>query len=217
MIRSDLSVTDVATRYERGGACAISVLTDEHYFGGSVLDLAAIRPITGLPLLRKDFIIDEIQIYEAAAVGADAILLIAAALDDGALAKLRAVAEDEFDLDAVVEVHTAKELQRAITAGARVIGVNNRDLRTFQTSLATSERLIAQAPQDRMMISESGLQNPKSLLDLRTLGFRGFLIGEALMRARDPEAALRNFIAGAEDERERRQAAMPSKTDALQL
>ena len=217
VIRSDLSVTDVATRYERGGACAISVLTDEHYFGGSILDLAAIRPITGLPLLRKDFIIDEIQIYEAAAVGADAILLIAAALDNGALAKLRAIAEDEFDLDAVVEVHTAKELQRAITAGARVIGVNNRDLRTFQTSLATSERLIAQAPQDRIMISESGLQNSKSLLDLRTLGFRGFLIGEALMRARDPEAALRNFIAGAEDERERRQAAMPSNTDALQL
>ena len=199
-IRSDLSATDVATRYERGGACAISVLTDEQYFGGSIHDLGAIRASTVLPLLRKDFIIDEIQIYEAAAVGADAVLLIAAALDDPALAKLRATAEDELGLDAVVEVHTSGELRRAVKAGARIIGVNNRDLRTFRTSLETSERLIAEAPRDRIMISESGLQNPKSLRHLRELGFRGFLIGEALMRAPDPEAALRDFIAGAEDQ-----------------
>ena len=105
-IRNDLSATDVAIRYERGGACAISVLTDEQYFGGSILDLGAIRASTVLPLLRKDFIIDEIQIYEAAAVGADAVLLIAAALDDTALAKLRATVEDELGLDALVEVHT---------------------------------------------------------------------------------------------------------------
>jgi indole-3-glycerol phosphate synthase len=212
-IRSDLSATDVATRYERGGACAISVLTDEHYFGGSILDFAAIRASTALPLLRKDFIIDEIQIYEAAAVGADAVLLIAAALNDDALAKLRATAEDELGLDALVEVHTSEELHRAVRASARIIGVNNRDLRTFRTSLETSERLIAQAPRDQIMISESGLQNPKSLCHLRALGFRGFLIGEALMRARDPEAALRNFIARAEDE----PAATASDTDALQF
>jgi indole-3-glycerol phosphate synthase/phosphoribosylanthranilate isomerase len=199
-IRSDLSATDVATRYERSGACAISVLTDEQYFGGSILDLSAIRESTALPLLRKDFIIDEIQIYEAAAVGADAVLLIAAALDDGALAKLRATAEDELGLDAVVEVHTLEELHRAVTTGTKLIGVNNRDLRTFRTSWKTSERLIAEAPRDRIMISESGLQNPKSLRHLRALGFRGFLIGEALMRAPDPEAALRDFIAGAEDQ-----------------
>jgi indole-3-glycerol phosphate synthase len=199
-IRNDLSATDVATRYERGGACAISVLTDEQYFGGSILDLGAIRASTALPLLRKDFIIDEIQIYEAAAVGADAVLLIAAALEDGALAKLRATAEEELGLDAVVEVHTSEELRSAVKAGARIIGVNNRDLRTFQTSLEASERLIAEAPRDRIMISESGLQNPKSLRHLRELGFRGFLIGEALMRARDPESALRDFIAGAEDQ-----------------
>ena len=198
-IRNDLSATDVATRYERGGACAISVLTDEQYFGGSIVDLARFARVTALPLLRKDFIIDEIQIYEAAAVGADAVLLIAAALDDAALAKLRATAEDELGLDAVVEVHTSEELRRAVKAGARIIGVNNRDLRTFQTSLETSERLIAEAPRDRIMISESGLHNPKSLRHLRALGFRGFLIGEALMRARDPEAALRDFIAGAEE------------------
>jgi indole-3-glycerol phosphate synthase len=215
-IRSDLSATDVAPRYERGGACAISVLTDEQYFGGSILDLGAIRAITALPLLRKDFIIDEIQIYEAAVVGADAVLLIAAALDDGALAKLRATAEDELGLDAVIEVHTSEELRRAIKAGARIIGVNNRDLQTFRTSLETSERLIAEAPRDRVMISESGLQNPTSLRHLRTLGFRGFLIGEALMGARDPEVALRDFIAGAEDGPERSQA-MASDTDVLQV
>jgi indole-3-glycerol phosphate synthase len=193
-IRGDLSATDVATRYERGGACAISILTDEQYFGGSILDLVAIRESTGLPLLRKDFIIDEIQIYEAAGVGADAVLLIAAALDDDALEKLRATAEDELGLDAVVEVHTSEELQRVVMTGARIIGVNNRDLRTFRTSLETSERLLAEAPRDRVMISESGLQDPKSLRHLQTLGFRGFLIGEALMRATDPEVALRDLI-----------------------
>ena len=198
-IRSDLSATDVATRYERGGACAISVLTDEEYFGGSILDFVAIRESTALPLLRKDFIIDEIQIYEAAVVGADAVLLITAALDDAVLAKLRATAEDELGLNAVVEVHTSEELRRAMGAGARIIGVNNRDLRTFRTSLETSERLIAEAPRDRVMISESGLQNAKSLRHLQTLGFRGFLIGEALMRAPDPEAALRDLIAAVED------------------
>src|SRR5215831_21161094 len=185
---------EIATRYERGGACAISVLTDEQYFGGSILDLGAIRANTALPLLRKDFIIDEIQIYEAAVVGADAVLLITAALDDGALTKLRATAEDELGLDVVVEVHTSEELYRAMRAGAKIIGVNNRDLRTFRTSLQTSERLIGEAPTDRVMISESGLQNSESLRHLHALGFCGFLIGEALMRAPDPEAALRNFI-----------------------
>src|SRR5262245_29037896 len=113
-IRSDLSATDAARHYERGGACAISVLTDEQYFNGSILDLVAIRASTALPLLRKDFIIDEIQIYEAAAFGADAILLITGAVDDAALTKLRSTAENELGLDAVVEVHTAEELQRAV-------------------------------------------------------------------------------------------------------
>ena len=214
-IRDDLSATDVGTSYERGGACAISVLTDEQYFGGSILDLGAIRASTVLPLLRKDFIIDEIQIYEAAAVGADAVLLIVAALDDAALAKLRATVEDELGLDAVVEVHTSEELRRAVREGAKIIGVNNRDLRTFRTSLETSERLIAEAPDDRIMISESGLQNPKSLRHLQALGFRGFLIGEALMRAPNPEAALRHFIAGAQDIEDLREAAIASDTDAL--
>src|SRR5262249_50681538 len=158
MIRNDLSAADAAISFASGGACAISVLTDEQYFGGSVSDLQAVRASTVLPLLRKDFIVDEIQIYEAAVVGADAVLLITAALEDATLAKLRAVAEDELGLDAVVEVHTAEELRRAVQAGARIIGVNNRDLRTFRTSLDTSERIIAEAPRDRIMISESGLQ-----------------------------------------------------------
>src|SRR3954463_8521509 len=216
-IRNDLSATDVATRYERGGACAISVLTDEQYFGGSILDLGAIRGITTLPLLRKDFIVDEIQIYEAAAFGADAVLLIAAALDDPALARLRTTAVDELGLDALVEVHTPQELHRAVKTGARIIGVNNRDLGTFQTSINTSERLIAEAPRDRILISESGLQDPKSLCHLRALGFRGFLIGEALMRSPDPEAALRDFIAGAGDVKMGTHATMLSDTDALQV
>src|SRR5436305_311146 len=194
IISIDLSATEVAGCYERGGACAISVLTDEEYFGGSIFDLTAVRASTDLPIVRKDFIIDPIQIYEAAIAGADAVLLIAGALDDTALAKLRAIAEDELALDALSDVHTSDELRRTLNADAKIIGVNNRNLRTFQISLETSERLIAEAPRDRIMISESGLQSPKSLRHLRALGFRGFLIGEALMCAPDPEAALRELI-----------------------
>jgi indole-3-glycerol phosphate synthase len=199
IIRNDLSAIDVARCYERGGACAISVLTDEEYFGGSIVDLTAVRAKTRLPLLRKDFIIDAIQVFETAVAGADAVLLIAGALDDAALAKLRALAEDDLGLDALVEVHTSEELRRALNTGAKIIGVNNRDLRTFRISLNTSERLIAEAPRDRIMISESGLQSAKSLRHLQTFGFRGFLIGEALMRASNPETALRDLITGADD------------------
>ena len=199
IIRDDLTVSEIVRCYERGGACAISVLTDEQYFGGSVADLCAARLSTNLPLLRKDFIIDPIQILEAAVAGADAVLLIVAALDETSLTRLRALAEDELGLDALVETHTAGELRRALNAGARIIGVNNRDLRTFRISLKTSERLIAEAPRDRILISESGLQRADSLLRLRTLGFRGFLIGEALMREQDPEASLRDLVAVGEE------------------
>jgi indole-3-glycerol phosphate synthase len=199
IIRDDLSAADVARRYERGGACAISVLTDEEYFGGSLEDLSAARSSAKLPVLRKDFIIDPIQIYEAAIAGADAALLIVAALDDALLGRLRQVAEDDLGLDALVEVHTSDELRRALDAGVKIIGVNNRDLKTFQISLNTSERLIAEAPPGSIMISESGLQSAESLCRLRNLGFRGFLIGEVLMRAGDPERALRDLTAAAED------------------
>jgi indole-3-glycerol phosphate synthase len=199
MIRDDLTVNEVVRCYERGGACAISVLTDEEYFDGSIVDLRAARSGTKLPVLRKDFIIDPIQIFEAAIAGADAVLLIVAALDDFSLGQLRALAEDELGLDALVEVHTSGELRRALNAGAKLIGVNNRDLRTFRVSLDTSERLIAEAPRHRMMVSESGLHDPRSLRHLQELGFRGFLIGEALMRAPDPTAALRDLLTAAEN------------------
>jgi len=195
VIRAGLSPGETARLYERGGASAISVLTDEEYFGGSINDLIDVRASTRLPILRKDFIIDPIQIYQAAIAGADAVLLIAAVLDDSLLEKMRAIAEDELGLDALVEVHTSEELQRALNSGAKLIGVNNRDLRTFEVSLQTSERLIAGAPPDRVLISESGLQDAVSLRRLQALGFRGFLIGERLMRASDPEAALRDLRA----------------------
>src|SRR5881227_1895137 len=198
IIRDDLSVSDFVRCYERGGACAISVLTDEEYFGGSIADLRAARSSTNLPLLRKDFIIDPIQILESAIAGADAVLLIVAALDDVSLGELRALAEDELGLDALVEVHTVQELRRAVNAGARIVGVNNRDLGTFQVSVSTSERLITEAPRDKIMISESGLHSADALLRLHKLGFRGFLIGEALMRAPGPERALRDFVAAVE-------------------
>ncbi len=195
VIRAGLSPAETARLYERGGACAISVLTDKEYFGGSINDLIDVRASTRLPILRKDFIIDPIQIYQAAIAGADAVLLIAALLDDSLLEKMRAMAEAELGLDALVEVHTTEELQRALNSGAKLIGVNNRDLRTFEVSLQTSERLIAGAPPDRVMISESGLQDAVSLRHLQALGFRGFLVGERLMRASDPEAALRDLCA----------------------
>src|SRR5262249_7400765 len=199
IIRDDLTVSEIVRCYERGGAFAISVLTDEEYFGGSIADLCAARSTTDLPLLRQDFILDPIQIFEAAAAGADAVLLIVAALDDASLGELRAVAEDELGLDALVEAHTSGELSRALAAGAKLIGVNNRDLSTFQVSLNTSERLIAEAPPNKILISESGLQSADSLLRLSKIGFRGFLIGEALMRAPDPEKALHDLVAAPED------------------
>jgi indole-3-glycerol phosphate synthase len=200
IIRDDLSADEVARCYERGGACAISVLTDEEFFGGSIVDLRVARSSTNLPLLRKDFIIDPIQIYEAAITGADAVLLIVAALDNTSLKDLRSLAEDELGLDALVEVHSSEELNCALNADAKIIGVNNRDLRTFRSSLDTSERLIAEAPRDRILISESGLQSVKDLRHLQALGFRAFLIGEALMRAPNPEMALRDLLVQPEDQ-----------------
>jgi len=199
IIRDDLTVNEIVRCYERGGACAISVLTDEEYFAGSIADLGAARSSTKLPLLRKDFIIDPMQVFEAAIAGADAVLLIAAALDEMSLAELRTLAENELGLDALVEVHNSEELNRALNARAKIIGVNNRDLRTFQVSLNTSQRLIAEAPRGKIMVSESGLQSAESLVRLRELGFRAFLIGEVLMRAADPEKSLHNLIIAAGD------------------
>lgn len=198
-IRSGVGPGEIVRAYERGGASAISVVTDEEYFGGSLGDLVTARAQTSLPILRKDFVVDPTQIFAAAIAGADAILLIVAALDDTSLQRLRETAEDELGLDALVEVHAADELRRATKAGARLIGVNNRDLRTLRVSLETSERLIADAPRDAIMISESGLSGGGDLRRLAALGYRGFLIGEMLMRAADPAAKLRELVQACED------------------
>jgi len=193
MIREGANPSDVARAYQAGGAVAMSVLTEEDYFAGSLDDLRAVKSTVELPVLRKDFVVDEYQVYESAAAGADAILLIVAALDDESLLRLRRLAEDELGIDALVEVHTSDEMKRAAACGARLIGVNNRDLRTFEVSLETSLSLAREAPSEALLISESGLNSAADLQRLYEAGYRGFLIGETLMRADDPAAALRGF------------------------
>lgn len=193
LIRADANVVEIARAYEIGGAVAVSVLTEEDYFAGSLDDLRQVKSTVELPVLRKDFIVDEYQVYESAVAGADAILLIVAALDDELLVRLRRLAEDELQMDALVEVHTSDEMKRATACGAKLIGVNNRDLRTFEVSLDTSLRLAREAPSEVLLISESGLNNAADLQRLYEAGYRGFLIGETLMRADDPAAALRSF------------------------
>ncbi len=193
-IRADADPLSTARTYESAGAAAVSVLTEEDYFGGSLDDLRSIRRAMSLPVLRKDFIFDEYQVYESGAAGADALLLIVAALDDETLVNLRRLTEDELGMDALVEVHSADEMKRAAACGARVIGVNNRDLQTFDVSLETSVQLTALAPKGAVLISESGIGSASDVARLRTLGYRGFLIGESLMRADDPEEALRAFL-----------------------
>ena len=192
-IREDANLTQIVQSYEAGSAVAISVLTEEDYFNGSLDDLRAVKSAVKLPVLRKDFIFHEYQVYESAAAGADAILLIVAALNDETLSHLRRLAEDELGLDALVEVHTSDEMQRAAAAGATLIGVNNRDLRTFNVSLETSVALAREAPPDALLISESGLHSSADLQRLRVAGYHGFLIGETLMRADDPAGMLRNL------------------------
>jgi indole-3-glycerol phosphate synthase len=190
-IRRDVAPAEVARLYESSGAAAVSVLTEEDYFLGALADLQEVRAATRLPLLRKDFIFDEWQLYESAAAGADVLLLIVAALDDERLARFRRIAEDELGLDALVEVHTRAELERAATCGASIIGVNNRNLHTFEVSLETSVELAGHAPPGALLVSESGLRAHADLQRLKSLGYRGFLVGETLMRAADPAAALR--------------------------
>ncbi len=192
-IRAGANLTEIVQGYEAGGAAAISVLTEEDYFDGSLDDLRAAKSTVNLPALRKDFVFDDYQVYESAAAGADAILLIVAALDDDTLARLRCLAEEELQMDALVEVHTSDEMKRANAAGATLIGVNNRDLRTFTVSLETSLALAREAPPNALLISESGLHNSSDLHCLRDAGYHGFLIGETLMRADDPANTLRNL------------------------
>jgi len=189
-IREDLDLEAVVRAYERGGATAISVLTHAPGFGGSLQDLAAARALTELPLLRKDFVVDPYQVLEAAAMGADAVLLIVAALSDAALRELHARA-DALGLAALVEVHDERELDRALAAGARVIGVNNRDLRTLEVDTSRTFALRARIPAEVVMVAESGFSRPEELRQLEAAGVDAVLIGEALMRSPNLEAAVR--------------------------
>jgi indole-3-glycerol phosphate synthase len=195
-ISAGASLPETVRAYERGGAAALSVLTEEDFFRGSLADLREAKASARLPVIRKDFIFDEYQVFESAAAGADALLLIVAALDDEKLSALLRLTEEELGMDALVEVHTAEELERALGAGARVVGVNNRNLRTFEVSLQTSIELAERAPAGTLLVSESGLRGAGDVDRLRACGFRAFLVGETLMRAEDPETALRR-LAGA--------------------
>lgn len=195
LIMDAASAWEMAYYYELGGAAAISVLTEEDFFRGSLWDLTEVSLNISLPVLRKDFIFDEYQLWEAAAAGADALLLIVAVLDDATLTRLRRITEEELGMDALVEVHTAEELRRAGDCGAKLIGVNNRNLHNFEVSLETSVELIKHAPEGALLVSESGLRVHADLVRLKSLGYRGFLIGETLMRAGHPAEVLRTLLA----------------------
>lgn len=183
----------LAPALEAAGACALSVLTEPEFFQGALEDLQVARSVTRLPVLRKDFLFDPYQVYEARAAGADAFLLIAAILRTAELQQLITLGK-QLGMAALVEVHTADELERALEAGAEIIGVNNRDLRTFEVSLETSLRLIEVIPEGCVAVSESGLRSHNDLKRLRAAGFDAFLIGEHLMQAADPAAALRGLL-----------------------
>lgn len=196
VLRDDYDPAAIARAYAQTGAAAISVLTEPAFFDGALDHLAAVRDAVSLPLLRKDFIVTEYQVVEARACGADAVLLIAAALERPALAGLRELAE-RLGLAALVEVHDETELDRALEAGARIVGVNNRNLRTLAVSIEASERLIEQIPDECVAVAESGLRRGDDLRRLSAAGYDAFLIGEHLMSAADPGAALAALLAEA--------------------
>src|SRR5690606_33487001 len=183
----------VAGWYEAAGASAISVLTDGEYFGASLDNLMAVRSRVGVPVLRKDFVLDAVQLWEARAAGADAVLLIVRILDDAALADLLSLSR-ELGLSALVEVHDERELDRALEAGAEVVGVNNRDLATFRTDLAVTERLAARVPADRILVAESGIRAAADVDRMGAAGADAVLVGESLMRESDPGLAARALV-----------------------
>ena len=185
---------ELAARYQQGGAVALSVLTDHDFFQGSMADLHAARGATTLPVLRKDFTVDEFNVLEAAAGGADAILLIAAILDDIQLRGYRQLAAT-FKMASVVEVHDEAELEKAMRSGAEIIGVNNRDLRTFQVSLEVSVGLAAQIPAHVIKVSESGIFGGDDVQRLVAVGFDAFLVGEHLVKSVDPAKAIAELVA----------------------
>ncbi|MFM9904235.1 MAG: indole-3-glycerol phosphate synthase TrpC [Pyrinomonadaceae bacterium] len=194
VINDKIDVVETARRYRDGGAAAISVLTEEDFFKGSLDDLIAVRDAVDLPILRKDFVVDEFQIFETAAAGADVMLLIVAALTSESLKEFLRSGRDELGMDVIVEVHTAKELETAVSAGADIIGVNNRDLRTFDISLDVSRNMIEHRPPNVLMIAESGISTREEIGELRRLGFDGFLIGETLMRTANATTTLGGLI-----------------------
>ena len=200
-IRDGAEPGEIARAYEEGGAAALSVLTDEAHFGGSLADLTAARHACELPVLQKDFIVDRYQLYEAAVAGADAILLIVAALDPDVLAELHAEARG-LDLDCLVEVHKESELERALAVDADVIGINNRNLDDMSVDVRTTFELITDVPAGKTVVSESGISDRSTLEELERVGVDAVLIGEALMRADDPAAKVRELTAGEESTRE---------------
>jgi indole-3-glycerol phosphate synthase len=193
IINAGVTPEAMGQSYEAGGAAAMSVLTEADYFFGSLEDLQAVKKHVQIPVLRKDFVFDEYQVYESAHVGADAVLLIVAALDDATLVSLRRFIEDELGMDALVEVHDEAEFSRAVLAGATLIGVNNRNLRTFQVSLDTSLMLAKLRTPDMILVSESGISTRQDIQLLHDAGYSGFLIGESFMRSSSPTDTLREL------------------------
>jgi indole-3-glycerol phosphate synthase len=188
----DFDPAVIARLYASGGAAALSVLTDREFFQGSLDDLLAARNTVDLPVLRKDFTIDEFHVIEAAAHGADAILLIAALLDESELRRFRELAAN-YHMAALVEVHDVTELDRALASGAEIVGVNNRNLHTFEVTLETSLRLAERIPEGIVKVSESGIHSASDVKTLQAAGFQAFLVGEHLMKSADPAAALREL------------------------
>lgn len=193
LIRGDFNPVSIARNYAAHGAAALSVLTEERFFQGSLQHLENVRTAVDLPLLRKDFIVDPYQMVEAKSYGADAVLLIAALLEPIAIRELREMAE-ALSLDALIEVHSRNELEAALGAGAKVIGINNRDLRTFEVSLSTTEELASLVPPGTTVVCESGIDRIEAIRRVEKLGVHVFLIGESLMRAPDPGAKLSELL-----------------------
>lgn len=191
-IKEDGKPEEIPLSYEQNGAAALSILTDEMYFGGSLDYIRKARPLVNLPILRKDFIIDEYQLFQARHIGADAVLLIAADLSKQEVRSLTALAHD-LALEVLLELHSEHELDYA-DIEVEAIGVNNRNLGTFVTDVQNSFRLASQLPQDKVLVSESGISNPDTIRLLREAGYRGFLIGETFMKTNNPGEALKNFI-----------------------